>query len=117
MLTALGMDDWIAPSIDDFVDVAVARASDREALAPLRRTLRARLQASPLTDMPRFVRDLEAAYREMWLAGDANDRRWRRRAGSVHRALEQLVDALAGLGRLQRHSRDAPSRRRGTPRR
>jgi protein O-GlcNAc transferase len=38
----------------------------------LRRSLRGRLQASPLMDMPRFVRDLESAYRAMWLErGDA----------------------------------------------
>ena len=65
ILTSLGLDEWIAPSLDEFVDVAVARASDRDALLRLRRELRPRLQASPLTDMPRFVRDLEAAYRGM----------------------------------------------------
>ncbi|MFL6626433.1 MAG: tetratricopeptide repeat protein [Vitreoscilla sp.] len=67
ILAALGLDDWIAPSVDRFVDVAVARAGDLEALRALRRDLRARLQASPLTDVPRYTRDLEAAYRAMWL--------------------------------------------------
>jgi predicted O-linked N-acetylglucosamine transferase (SPINDLY family) len=67
ILAALGLDDWIAPSVDRFVDVAVARAGDLEALRTLRRDLRARLQASPLTDVPRYTRDLEAAYRAMWL--------------------------------------------------
>jgi len=33
----------------------------------LRRTLRARMQASPLTDAARFTSALETAYREMWL--------------------------------------------------
>ena len=68
ILEELGLADWIAPSIDDFVELAVARAADTRALASLRQTLRERLRASPLTDMPRFVRDLEAAYREMWIA-------------------------------------------------
>ena len=67
ILTALGMEDWIAPSVDDFVDVAVARASDREALLSLRRELRPRMQDSLLTELPRYTRDLEAAYRAMWL--------------------------------------------------
>jgi len=67
LLAELGLDDWIAPSIDEYVDTAVARASDVAALVSLRRTLRARLQASPLTDMVRFARDLETAYRDMWL--------------------------------------------------
>ncbi len=71
LLQELGLDDWIAPSIDDFVEVALARAADRDAIAALRGSLRARLQASPLTDVPRFTRDLESAYRQMWLARTA----------------------------------------------
>ncbi len=67
ILAELGLDEWIAPSIDSFVDVAVARAADPQALATLRQALRTRLQSSPMTDMPRFVRDLEAAYRAMWI--------------------------------------------------
>ena len=32
----------------------------------MRGTLRARMEASPLMDAPRFARDIEAAYRQMW---------------------------------------------------
>jgi len=71
VLAELGLDDWIAPSIDGFVDRVVARAADRDVLRALRRDLRARLQASPLMDMPRFVRDLEAACRDMRMAAGA----------------------------------------------
>ena len=67
ILASLGLDDWIAPSIDDYADLGLARAADPQAIVALRRTLRARLQASPLTDFRRFVRDLEAAYRGMLL--------------------------------------------------
>jgi predicted O-linked N-acetylglucosamine transferase (SPINDLY family) len=67
ILSALGLEDWIAPSVDDFVDVAVARASDREALRPLRSALRPRMRGSLLTDLPRYTRDLEEAYRRMWI--------------------------------------------------
>ena len=66
VLSALAMDEWIAPSIADFVDVAAARAADREDIAYQRRTLRARLEASPLTDHARFARSMEAAFRQMW---------------------------------------------------
>ncbi len=71
ILEELELTDWIAPSIDAYVDLAVARASDTPTLASLRRALQPRLKASPLTDVPRFVRDLEAAYREMWIARTA----------------------------------------------
>lgn len=67
LLTCLGLSEWIAPALDDYVDMVVARASDRAALAALRRDLRSRLMASPLTDIVRFTRDLETAYRTMWL--------------------------------------------------
>jgi protein O-GlcNAc transferase len=73
ILTALDMDDWIAPSADEFVDVAVARAHDRAGLQSLRRGLRARLLGSLLTELPRYTRDLEAAYRAMWLEKTAAD--------------------------------------------
>ena len=68
VLAELGLDDWIAPSIDGFVDMVVARAADRDALRALRRDLRPRLQASPLMDVPRFARDLEEAYLAMRMA-------------------------------------------------
>jgi predicted O-linked N-acetylglucosamine transferase (SPINDLY family) len=67
LLAYFGLAEWIAPSVDDYVDTAVARACDRAALATLRRELRPRLAASPLTDIARFTRDLETAYRTMWL--------------------------------------------------
>ena len=67
ILKFLGLDDWIAPSIDDYVDTGVARVSDVAALVSLRRTLRARLQASPLTDVARSISALESAYRMMWI--------------------------------------------------
>jgi protein O-GlcNAc transferase len=68
ILTALNLEDWIAPTIADYVDVAVARAADHQAIVSLRHVLRSRLQSSPLTDEVRFVHDLEAAYRAMWSA-------------------------------------------------
>jgi predicted O-linked N-acetylglucosamine transferase (SPINDLY family) len=69
ILSALGLDAWIAPSIDRYVEVAAGLAADRQAIVELRRTLRQKLKDSPLTDEATFVRDLEAAYRQMWIAG------------------------------------------------
>ena len=66
VLAALDMDDWVAPSIAELVDVAEARATDRAGIAHHRRTLRTRLEASPLTDPVRFCRNMESALRQMW---------------------------------------------------
>ncbi len=68
LLELLGMDEWIAPGVADYVETAVKRAADHQGVATLRRSLRQRLQDSPLTDEPRFVRDLEALYRTLWAA-------------------------------------------------
>jgi predicted O-linked N-acetylglucosamine transferase (SPINDLY family) len=65
ILSLLGLDDWIASTVDTYVDVAV-RAAERTDLSSLRATLRARLQGSPVTDEPRFARNCEIALRAMW---------------------------------------------------
>jgi protein O-GlcNAc transferase len=62
----LGLPQLAATSPDGFVAAAVALASDLSSLAELRRNLRRRLEESPLTDQPRFARDIEGAYRKMW---------------------------------------------------
>jgi protein O-GlcNAc transferase len=66
VLGVLGLHEWIAATPQDYVAKAVAFAADAGALARLRRSLRARMEASPLMDEPRFVRDMEALYRQMW---------------------------------------------------
>jgi predicted O-linked N-acetylglucosamine transferase (SPINDLY family) len=67
---AAGLDDLIALTADEYVHRNLALAADRQARARLQRELRPRLQASPVMDAPRFVRDLEALYEAM-VAGDA----------------------------------------------
>ncbi len=68
-LHGLGLDDLAASSQDDYVRIAAALAADPARRAELRRTLRPRMAASPLTDGAQFTPGLEAAYRQMW-------RRW-----------------------------------------
>lgn len=62
----VGLSDWIAPDVDTYVTMAVARAADIAALATLRATLRTRVAASPLCDAPRFARNLTTALRGVW---------------------------------------------------
>lgn len=68
ILGALGMEDWIAASEEEYVRLALAHASDPDAIVAMRGTLRQRLRASPLMDEVRFARDVEAVYRELWRA-------------------------------------------------
>jgi predicted O-linked N-acetylglucosamine transferase (SPINDLY family) len=58
--------EWIADSEADYIDKAVALASDVPRLAAIRAGLRAEMQACPLMDEPGFARKIEAAYREMF---------------------------------------------------
>ncbi len=62
----LGLTDLITHSREEYVEAAVALANDRERLRQYRRTLRARVAASPLLDFAGFTRRLEDVYREMW---------------------------------------------------
>ncbi|MBY4696410.1 tetratricopeptide repeat protein [Burkholderia latens] len=78
LLHAAGMGDWIAADEDAYLAKAIAFASDRDALAALRATLRERTLASPLCDAARFARNLEDAFDGMWaryVAGDTDGTR------------------------------------------
>ncbi|MFI4976939.1 MAG: hypothetical protein ACHP84_20585, partial [Caulobacterales bacterium] len=55
-----------ATDVQAYVDIAARLAADPARLAEIRRTLRPRMAASPLTDAPAFARKLERAYRQMW---------------------------------------------------
>lgn len=64
--TNLGHPELIAHSEDAFVESAVALTRDLAGLSQLRAELRARLEASPLGNVPNFSRHIEAAYRAAW---------------------------------------------------
>lgn len=66
LLHAVGLDELVAESADEYLDVAAALAQDRARLAALRAGMRERMTASPLMDAGRFTRNLEKAYRAMW---------------------------------------------------
>jgi len=68
ILSVLGIKELIAATPDEYVAIATSRARDLPRLGDMRRSLRARLEASPLCDGPRFTRNIEAAYRDMWRA-------------------------------------------------
>lgn len=62
ILSALGLAEWIAGSVDAYVETAVRKASDAAALQALRAGMRARMQASPLMNEKAFTQAIEAMY-------------------------------------------------------
>lgn len=69
LIHAIGLDslsDLVAPSIDQYVDAAIALAKAPQRLARLHAELRPAMLASPLMDEVRFTRNLERLYREAW---------------------------------------------------
>ncbi len=66
ILTSIGLDRFVAPSIEDYVEIAVRAAARPAALSRLRSATRARMAGSPLMDGPGLARALEQAYRQMW---------------------------------------------------
>jgi predicted O-linked N-acetylglucosamine transferase (SPINDLY family) len=66
-LSNIGLTELAATTPDQFVELAAKTAADLPALSTLRQTLRERTRSSPLMDAERFARDIESAYRQMWL--------------------------------------------------
>jgi predicted O-linked N-acetylglucosamine transferase (SPINDLY family) len=66
--TNLGLPQLAVNSAEEYARTAVEFASDLPKLAEIRATLRERMRASPLMDGPRFARNMEAAYRQLWRA-------------------------------------------------
>jgi protein O-GlcNAc transferase len=62
----LRLPELVASTHDEFVARAVELTRDLTRLSVLRAGLRARLEASPLGDYPRFARNMETAYRTVW---------------------------------------------------
>jgi predicted O-linked N-acetylglucosamine transferase (SPINDLY family) len=66
ILSNIGLPELVARKEEDYVRIAAELASDLPRLSALRSGLRRRMEQSPLMDAPRFVRDIEASFRQMW---------------------------------------------------
>jgi predicted O-linked N-acetylglucosamine transferase (SPINDLY family) len=65
-LSNLGLAELAGQTAEQFVRIAVELANDLPRLGQLRSTLRQRMEQSPLMDAPKFARNIESAYRQMW---------------------------------------------------
>lgn len=66
VLHSVGLDDWIASDVEEYIARAIAAASDIRSLARLRQTLRHRVAQSPLRDPEGLARIVETTYRQLW---------------------------------------------------
>ncbi len=68
LLTTLGHPEWIATTVEEYVQIAATLAADLARLAHIRAQLRPKMQLSPLCDAAGYTADLEKLYLEMMVA-------------------------------------------------
>jgi len=66
LLKAVGLDELITHSLEEYEALALTLARNPEQLAALKARLAENRNKAPLFDTPRYTRNLEAAYRTMW---------------------------------------------------
>src|SRR5262249_20120080 len=66
LLSNLGLQELVAETPEQYVEMAAGIARDTSRLAELRRTSRRRMLQSPLMDGKRFANHVEQAYRQVW---------------------------------------------------
>jgi predicted O-linked N-acetylglucosamine transferase (SPINDLY family) len=66
ILGSIGLSDWVAGSVDEYVSIAATRASMPESLKALRHALAAKIAASAAGNGALYTRAVEQAYRAMW---------------------------------------------------
>jgi predicted O-linked N-acetylglucosamine transferase (SPINDLY family) len=67
MLTHLGAPEWVGSSPSEYAAICLRLADDLPGLSAVRRDLRGRMSRSPLCDAQGFTKNLEDAFRAMWL--------------------------------------------------
>ncbi|HTJ96086.1 MAG TPA: tetratricopeptide repeat protein [Rhodocyclaceae bacterium] len=66
IVSASGLGDWVAETIEQYVDHAITRSLDLDALSARRQSLRAQVFSTPAGNPPQYVRAVEQAYRTLW---------------------------------------------------
>ena len=66
LMTNLGLADWVAQNEQEYEDKAVGFAQDIPNLITLRRSMRSKMEASPVMDDAAFAGDVEDAFKAMW---------------------------------------------------
>jgi len=66
ILCHLGLEELLAETVDEYLDVTVTLCNDMKRLSDYHLNLRKQLSASPFVDAERFTITLENAYRKAW---------------------------------------------------
>jgi predicted O-linked N-acetylglucosamine transferase (SPINDLY family) len=66
LLDQIGLTEFVANSVEEYVGIALTLARNGERLEELRHSLRPRIAASRLCDGPAFARKIEAVFRNVW---------------------------------------------------
>jgi len=66
ILEQVGLQDFIATSKEEYINIAIEKAKDLQALSSLRVNMRERLKDSKLLDTGLFVKEIEEAYLDMY---------------------------------------------------
>lgn len=74
ILTALGMSELITQTLEEYESLVVGMACNHDKLKEIRRKISKNRLEGPLFDTPKFVRNLENAYKEMWKVFVAGER-------------------------------------------
>jgi predicted O-linked N-acetylglucosamine transferase (SPINDLY family) len=64
IMSNLGLTDYIAQTKEEYIDIAVSKANDLDALRAVRAESRTRVAESPIMDNKGFVKELEDFYRK-----------------------------------------------------
>lgn len=74
LLTNVGLPELVAASEDEYVRIAVELAANTERLSGYRANLRDQMRESRLLDAPSFAREMEVAFRQMWISWVASQK-------------------------------------------
>jgi predicted O-linked N-acetylglucosamine transferase (SPINDLY family) len=66
ILHRLGLEDFIAPTLEEYIESAQELARDRQKLQKMRASLRERMRGAELMDRQKFTGHLEDVFRQMW---------------------------------------------------
>jgi len=108
LISQIGLTDLVAETSDEYVDIAVDLANDRERLRKTRDKLRERMLASPLCDHAGHTREVEDAYRDMWRkwCSETDARASARKAAGYpedapYRPIARVIHGLGGPSFIQ----------------